>query len=151
MTLASVEVSFRKFSRAHENKECQSRVPKVHAANALKILKHCYILLDFKLWESKPPYFQNLTVPNRNYWGDGRCCFCWLAPSTPPVEPLLPEVWWQAPSCPGWLAQWEQVHGQLYGLFHMINHKIRVNLGFHAYHQTQYSFSFPLFLSHSKL
>lgn len=32
----------------------------------------------------------------------------------------------------------------------MINHKIRVNLGFHANHQTQYSFPFPLFLSHSK-
>lgn len=33
----------------------------------------------------------------------------------------------------------------------MINHKIRVNLGFHTNHQTQYSFSFPLFLSYSKL
>lgn len=102
MTLASVEFSFRKFSRAHENKECQSRVPKVHAANALKILKHCYILLDFKLWESKPPYFQNLTAPNRNYWGDWKVLLLLAGPFHTPrgtpaprgmvTSPFLPRL-----------------------------------------------------------
>ena len=34
-------------------RNANSRVPRAHASNALKILKHCYILLDFKLWESQ--------------------------------------------------------------------------------------------------